>query len=57
MINIEDYYIVKESSSYQLAKEVLVWIERGYKPQGGVGMVSFGFGSECWVQAMVKKTT
>jgi hypothetical protein len=56
MSSIEDYLIVQENGSHTLAQEVLKWIKRGYKPQGGVAVI-VGYSARSWMQAMVKETT
>lgn len=51
------YKIVKETSSFDLSNKVDFWIDKGWKPQGGVIFAADGGFSlrETWVQAMVKE--
>ena len=51
LINELEYTIVRSDSSFDLSKTVNEYIQRGWKPQGGMA-VNSGFGT--FYQAMVK---
>ena len=60
-----DYIIIKKTDAAELTAEVKAWIDKGWKPQGGVS-VAFGrirnnSGAKAWlevlfhVQALIKE--
>lgn len=60
MSEIKEYCIVEEYSIYELRKKVEAHIKRGWKPQGGVAIITEEYNSQfiqdkvVYVQALVK---
>lgn len=51
-----DYIVASATGPVQLATDVLWWMEKGYKPQGGVAILSSPIaGAFYYYQAMIKE--
>jgi Domain of unknown function (DUF1737) len=48
-----EYAIVEGHTTTELLKEVVEWIARGWKPQGGIAVLTYG-GPTRFFQAMIR---